>query len=65
MSNTKKPIPKGWNALVDRVKGIARPLGEVKHSRNYAVTSLEVVTAPTEPALMELLAGLKIEKPKV
>lgn len=60
----KKNIALGWNALVDREKGVALFLGETKKLGPYAVTALEVVNKPTEAELMAALSGLKVEQLK-
>lgn len=64
MNLEKKTIPVGWNALVNREKGVALFLGEIKNPGPYAVTALEVVNKPTEAELMAALAGLKVEQLK-
>jgi hypothetical protein len=62
MTLEKKIMAIGWNALVDRAKGVALFLGETKNVGPYAFTSLEVVNKPTEAELMAALAGLKVEQ---
>lgn len=64
MNLEKKTMSLGWNALVNREKGVALILGETKKPGPYAVTVLEVVNKPTEAELMTALAGLKIEQLK-
>lgn len=62
MTLEKKTIPLGWNALVNREKGVALFLGETKKPGPYAFTALELVSKPTESELMAALAGLKVEQ---
>jgi len=64
MALEKKIMALGWNALVNREKGVALFLGETKNLGPYAFTVLEVVNKPTEAELIAALAGLKIEQLK-
>lgn len=57
MELTKKNIPVGWNALLDRPSNVALIIGEVKAPGPHAFTKLELVTKPTEAELLTATEG--------
>jgi hypothetical protein len=57
MELTKKNIPIGWNALLDRSNNVALIIGEVKAAGPHAFTKLELLTKPTETELLAATEG--------